>query len=74
MNLHFENNKSTNPREHTMHVKTAMLELITHLRQDIERVNEPRAQALFETTAEVLQGLVTAYEHYELGKEVAFRH
>ena len=74
MNLHFENNKSTNPHEHTMHVKTAMRELITHLRQDIERVNEPRAQALFETTAEVLQGLLTAYEHYELGKEVAFRH
>ena len=74
MNLHIETTNSSNPREHTMHVKTAMRELITHLRQDVERVNEPRAQALFETTAEVLLGLVTAYEHYEVGKETAFRH
>lgn len=74
MNLHLENNSSSNPRDHTMHVKAAMRELINHLRQDIGRVNEPRAQALFETTAEVLQGLVTAYDHYEVGEEAAFKH
>ena len=72
--MNLQNTQSSNPREHTTHLRTAMRDLITHLRQDIERVDEPRAQALFETTAEVLQGLITAYEHYEVGKEVAFRH
>jgi len=50
-----------------------MTELIQHMRRDVQKVNEPKAQALFETSAEVLQGLVTAYEHYEAGKEAAFR-
>ena len=51
-----------------------MLEdLITHVRRNVDSVNEPKAQALFETTAEVLIGLRTAYEHYEVGSEKAFR-
>jgi hypothetical protein len=71
--MNLRTNDSPNPREHTAHVRQAMNELIVHLRHDIEHVDEPRAQALFETTAEVLQGLVTAYEHYDVGKEAAFR-
>ena len=31
-----------------------------HLRQDVSKVEDPRAEALFETTAEVLGGLITA--------------
>ena len=50
-----------------------MRALITHLRHDIAQVNEPRAQALFETSAEVLEGLVKAYEDYDQGRETAFR-
>jgi hypothetical protein len=33
---------------------------------------DTRAQALFETTAEVLQGLITAYEHFENQSEAAW--
>jgi hypothetical protein len=33
------------------------------------RVTDPKALALFETTAEVLQGLITAYEHFEQKSE-----
>ena len=33
----------------------------------------PRALALFETTSEVLGGLLTAHEHHEPGAEEAFR-
>ncbi|WP_165984717.1 hypothetical protein [Streptomyces sp. YIM 98790] len=40
-------------------------EVIGHAREDIGKVTEPKAQALFETTAEVCTGLKTAYEHYE---------
>jgi hypothetical protein len=48
--------------------------LVGQLRAEIERVSEPRAQALFETTAEALRGLITAFEDYDEGREVAFRN
>jgi hypothetical protein len=41
--------------------------------KDVSEVEDPRALALFETTAEVLGGLITAYEHYERGAEDAWR-
>lgn len=46
-------------------------ELITHLRDDTKHIKEPKAQALFETSAEVLKGLETAFTHYEKGSEPA---
>lgn len=48
-------------------------ELITHSREDVAKVEDPRAQALFETTAEVLSGLRNAYDHFEEGTERAWR-
>jgi hypothetical protein len=42
-----------------------------HIREDITKVNDPKAQALFETSAEVLGGLITAYEHFEQRNEAA---
>jgi hypothetical protein len=36
-------------------------------------VQEPKAQALFETTAEVLIGLKKAYQDYGGGKEQAWQ-
>jgi len=62
----------TDPRRHTEKIKTMLDGLITHVREDVSKVSEPRAQALFETTAEVLIGLKMAYEHYEAGSEPAF--
>ena len=59
------------PRHHTANIKAMLTEVIEHAREDIEKVSEPKAQALFETTAEVLQGLVTAYQHYESNSERA---
>jgi len=43
------------------------------VREDVGRVEDPRAEALFETTAEVLSGLRKAYEHYEKKSEEAWR-
>jgi hypothetical protein len=63
----------TDPRHHTANIKGKLDDLISHLRSDIGEIDEPRAQVLFETTAEVLQGLKKAYEHYEQGEERAFR-
>ena len=53
------------PQHHVKNIKRMLTEIIDHAREDVLKVNEPKAQALFETTAEVLIGLRTAYEHYE---------
>jgi hypothetical protein len=39
----------------------------------VHAFDEPRAQALFETTAEVLSGVRTAFRHYDSGAEAAMR-
>jgi hypothetical protein len=39
--------------------------LAGHAREDIGKISEPQAQALFETTAEVCTGLIKAYDDYE---------
>ncbi len=62
-----------NPLRHTKKIKTRMRKLIKHLRGDVEKVAEPKAQALFETSAEVLTGLVKAFDDYEHKSEAAWR-
>ena len=61
------------PRHHTANIKGMLDEAAKHCREDVSKIREPKAQALFETTAEVLKGLITAYDHYEQGSEQAFR-
>lgn len=60
------------PRRHTAYIKQKLQELAMHAREDVGKVSEPKAQALFETTAEVLDGLTTAYNHYEQKNEPAW--
>jgi len=64
---------SPDPRVHSQHIQDMLREVIDHTRQDLDQVQEPRFQALLETTAEVLAGLETAYSHYSEGKEKAWR-
>ncbi len=61
-----------NPIHHTQKIKARMRQLIEHLREDIGKITEPKAQALFETSAEVLAGLVKAFGDYEKGNEKAW--
>ena len=63
--------KST--RVHTQYIREQMTELRRHLREDIGKVDDDKAEALFEVTAEVLQGLITAYEHFEGRTEKAWQ-
>ncbi len=58
---------------HTQKLKGQMVQLIDHLRADVEKVTDPKAQALFETAAEVVMGLVKAFDDYEKGNEKAWR-
>jgi len=62
-----------NPVHHTLKIKARMRQLIEHLREDVGKVIEPKAQALFETSAEVLTGLVKAFGDYEKKSEEAWR-
>ena len=61
------------PRYHTQNVGRIMEELINHLREDVQKVDDPQAKALFEVSAEVLGGLQRAFEHFETKSEKAWR-
>ena len=61
------------PRHHTQKIKTRLNETIAHLREDIDKVDEPQLKAMFETSAEVLGGLVKAFSDYEQKNESAWR-
>ena len=60
------------PRHHAARTRAMLNDLANHAREEGRRVPEPKAQALFETTAEVLRGLMMAYEHYEKRTEEAW--
>ena len=62
-----------NAVHHTQKIKTRMRQLIEHLREDVGKITEPKAMALFETSAEVLTGLVKAFADYEKKREAAWR-
>jgi hypothetical protein len=61
------------PLYHTQKMKAALKEIKDHLREDIEKVDEPQFKALFETSAEVIGGLETAFSHYEQKSEKAWQ-
>jgi len=63
----------SDPRYHVNNIKGMLNDIVTHTRDDVKKVQEPKAQALFETTAEVLQGLIKAYNDYENGTEPAWK-
>ena len=67
-----KNFPESDPRHHTAKIKAMLNEVIDHAREDVSKVDDPRAKAVFETTAEVLTGLRTAYDHLEEGREPAF--
>jgi hypothetical protein len=64
----------SDPRHHTAKIKGMLDEIVRHVREDAGKVSEPKAQAIFETTAEVLLGLEKAYDDYEKQAESAMRH
>ena len=62
-----------NPHHHVRKVAGRFQELIDHLRSDIDKIDEPRCKAMFETSAEVLGGLKKAFADYETKNEAAWR-
>ncbi|AXY74154.1 hypothetical protein D3H65_09285 [Paraflavitalea soli] len=68
-----DNKSTSNPMEHTANIKKEFKVLINHLRQDVLKVDDPAAKALFETSAEVLVGLEKAFSDYENKNEPAWK-
>jgi uncharacterized membrane-anchored protein YhcB (DUF1043 family) len=61
------------PRHHTQKMQKKLEEVKQHLREDIEKVDEPQLKAMFETSAEVISGLQKAFQDYEQKNEPAWR-
>jgi hypothetical protein len=56
-----------------MRLKQMLNDTANHAREDVLKISDPKAQALFETTAEVLKGLVKAFEDFEQKSEPAWK-
>jgi hypothetical protein len=65
--------ETNDPKAHAANIERMLTEVIDHMRGDITRVEDPKAQVLFETSAEVLSGVRTAYQHFQNGSEKAMR-
>ena len=61
------------PRHHTQKMAQRLQDTIAHMREDVKKVDEPQLKAMFETSAEVLGGLVKAFKDYEQKNEPAWR-
>ena len=61
------------PRSHTAPVRDRIAHLVADLRAEIDAIDDPRGQALFETAAEVLGGLEHAFADYERRNESAWQ-
>jgi uncharacterized membrane-anchored protein YhcB (DUF1043 family) len=65
--------RDRDPRHYTQKMQQRLSETVRHLREDIEKVDEPQLKAMFETSAEVLGGLIKAFRDYEQKNESAWR-
>lgn len=63
---------SNDPIVHVRNIRQQFKEQVEHLRADIKKVDEPQCKAMFETAAEVLIGLIKAFEDYEHKTETAW--
>jgi len=63
----------SDPRHHTAKLKSMLTDVINHAREDVGKVKDPQARALFETTAEALIGLRKAYDDFEQRNEEAWK-
>ncbi len=61
------------PRHHTQNMQKALRDIKDHMREDINKVDEPQLKAMFETSAEVLGALEKTFRDYEQRNEAAWR-
>lgn len=61
------------PQQHAGHIASVLQQAKQECRADLQRVSDPKAQALFETTAEVIDGLCKALSDYQQSNEAIWR-
>lgn len=66
-------NPDSTIRQHTGRIRELVTEASRQARLEIRQVKNPKAQALLETTAEVLDGLNKAYADFEANEEPAWQ-
>lgn len=62
----------SNPSELTTNIKEEFAKLSSHLREDVEKLDDPQAKAMFEVSADVIDGLEKAFADYEQKNEAAW--
>ena len=65
--------QESDPRHQTQKLKQMLKDTAAHAREDVAKISDPRAQALFETSAEVLLGLAKAFEDFEQKSEAVWK-
>jgi len=60
-------------REQARELQQLLAHVRDSARSDVTKVDDPKAQALFETIAEVVTGLITALTHFDERAEPAWR-
>lgn len=68
-----KNPETSDPKAHAAALRTEIGRLAQNMRGSVNKTDDLRAKALFETSAEVLEGLGTAFLHFEQGKEEAWK-
>ncbi len=63
----------TDPLAHARHLTLRLQDIRDQFREDLDKVEDPRAQAIFETTAEVLGGLIKALTEFQQKNDSAWR-
>jgi len=61
------------PIFHARKVRQRLEDTLAHMREDVDKVDDPKFKAMFETSAEVLGGLVKAFSDFEQKNEAAWR-
>ena len=67
------NEAGMTPQQHAGRIAQMLQQAQQECRADIGRVSDPKAQALFETVAEVLGGAMKALEDYQKRSEPAWQ-
>ena len=67
------NEAGMTPQQHAGRIAQMLQQVQQECRADIGRVSDPKAQALFETVAEVLGGAMKALEDYQKRSEPAWQ-
>ena len=68
-----KSSEKKNPMHRTRKVRKQFKQMMGELRTEVEKIVEPQARALLETSAEVLGGLAKALKDYETKREKAWK-